>query len=204
MESSKNELDNIYLSYNKILYKLKLMNITTANGKEILHKDLVKAIHKMTIKHPTCRWQQKKENGRLNYILIEGYYWLLYVYFQNEKKQIDADIDFFCDRIKQYEELLHLESKNLFCEDVPYLELDSFFNRKERTIQKALKNIEKRYNKNYIIKRDIDYVSSDGIEILCKKYFKQKYLQILEEYKMELTELYIKADYPYDIVKKIL
>lgn len=204
MESSKNELDNIYLSYNKILYQFKIMNITTANGKEISHKDLVKAIYKMTTKHPTCRWQQKKQNCRLNYILIEGYYWLLYVYFQNEKKQIDADIDFFCDRIKQYEELLHLESKNLFCEDVPYLELDSFFNRKERTIQKALKNIEKRYNKDFIIKRDIDYVSSDGIEILCKKYFKQKYLQILEEYKMELTELYIKADYPYDIVKKIL
>ena len=202
--NSENEMDSIYLSYNKILYKLKLLNITTKNGKEISHKDLVKAIYKMTTKHPTCRWQQKKQNGRLNYILIEGYYWLLYVYFQNEKKQIDADIDFFCDRIKQYEELLHLESKNLFCEDVPYLELDSFFNRKERTIQKALKNIEKRYNKNFIIKRDIDYVSSDGIEILCKKYFKQKYLQILEEYKMELTELYIKADYPYDIVKKIL
>lgn len=202
--NSENEMDSIYLSYNKILYKLKLLNITTKNGNEISHKDLVKAIYKMTTKHPTCRWQQKRENGRLNYILIEGYYWLLYVYFQNKKKQIDADIDFFCDRIKQYEELLHLESKNLFCEDVPYLELDSFFNRKERTIQKALKNIEKRYNKDFIIKRDIDYVSSDGIEILCKKYFKQKYLQILEEYKMELTELYIKADYPYDIVKKIL
>lgn len=202
--NSENEMDSIYLSYNKILYKLKLLNITTKNGNEISHKDLVKAIYKMTTKHPTCRWQQKRENGRLNYILIEGYYWLLYVYFQNEKKQIDADIDFFCDRIKQYEELLHLESKNLFCEDVPYLELASFFNRKERTIQKALKNIEKRYNKNFIIKRNVDYVSSDGIEILCKKYFKQKYLQILEEYKMELTELYIKADYPYDIVKKIL
>ena len=124
--------------------------------------------------------------------------------FSKWKKANRCRYRFFCDRIKQYEELLHLESKNLFCEDVPYLELDSFFNRKERTIQKALKNIEKRYNKNFIIKRDIDYVSSDGIEILCKKYFKQKYLQILEEYKMELTELYIKADYPYDIVKKIL
>ena len=204
MVDSQNEINNIYLSYNNILNNFKLMNITTANGKEISHKDLVKAIYKMVTKHPTCRWQQKRENGRLNYILIEGYYWLLYVYFQNEKKQIDADIDFFCDRIKQYEELLHLESKNLFCKDVPYLELDSFFNRKERTIQKVLKNIEKRYNKNFIIKGDVDYVSSDGIEILCKNYFKQKYLQILEEYKMELTELYIKADYPYDIVKKIL
>lgn len=204
MLDSQNEINNIYLSYNKILNNFKLMNIFTANGKEISHKDLVKAIYKMTLKHPTCRWQQKRENGRLNYILIEGYYWLLYVYFQNEKKQIDADIVFFCDRIKQYENLLHLEPKNLFCEDIPIIKLDSFFNRKRRTIQKALKDIEKKYNKSYVIKRDVNYVLSDGIEILCKEYFKQKYLQMLEQYKMQLTELYIKAGYPYDITKKYL
>lgn len=28
--------------------------------------------------------------------------------------------------------------------------------------------------------------------------FKQKYLELLEKYKMELTEKYIKAGYPYD------
>ena len=43
------------------------------------------------------------------------------------------------------------------------------------------------------------YVYSKGIELLCKEYFKQKYLEILEDYKMELTEKYIKAGYPYDL-----
>ena len=41
-------------------------------------------------------------------------------------------------------------------------------------------------------------VSSRGVEWLCKNVFKQKYLELLEKYKMELTELYIKAGYPYD------
>ena len=39
--NSENEMDSIYLSYNKILYKLKLLNITTKNGKEISHKENV-------------------------------------------------------------------------------------------------------------------------------------------------------------------
>ena len=41
------------------------------------------------------------------------------------------------------------------------------------------------------------YVSSEGIELLCKECFKQKYLEILENYKMELTEKYIAAGFPY-------
>ena len=37
-----------------------------------------------------------------------------------------------------------------------------------------------------------------SIKWICKNVFKQKYLELLEKYKMELTELYIKAGYPYD------
>ncbi len=43
-------------------------------------------------------------------------------------------------------------------------------------------------------------ISSKGVEWICKNvFFKQKYLKLLEKYKMELTEKYIKAGYPYDI-----
>lgn len=42
------------------------------------------------------------------------------------------------------------------------------------------------------------FVSKEGIEWLCKKCFKQKYLELLEEYKMELTEKYIEVGYAYD------
>ena len=41
-------------------------------------------------------------------------------------------------------------------------------------------------------------ISKCGIEWLCKNCFKQKYLELLEEYKMELTEKYIEAGYIYD------
>lgn len=41
-------------------------------------------------------------------------------------------------------------------------------------------------------------VSKEEIEWLCKNCFKQKYLELLENYKMELTEKYIEAGYVYD------
>ena len=54
-------------------------------------------------------------------------------------------------------------------------------------------------NKNYRYKENGKFIiSKEGIEWLCKNCFKQKYLEILEQYKMELTELYIKRGYIYD------
>jgi predicted HNH restriction endonuclease len=41
-------------------------------------------------------------------------------------------------------------------------------------------------------------ISKEGVKWICKNVFKQKYLELLEKYKMELTELYIKAGYIYD------
>ena len=41
-------------------------------------------------------------------------------------------------------------------------------------------------------------VSNKGVEWLCKNTFKQKYLELLEKHKMELTELYIERGYIYD------
>ena len=41
-------------------------------------------------------------------------------------------------------------------------------------------------------------ISSKGVEWLSKNVFKQKYIELLEKYKMELTELYIERGYIYD------
>ena len=41
-------------------------------------------------------------------------------------------------------------------------------------------------------------ISKEGVQWICRNIFKQKYLELLEEYKMELTELYIDAGYVYD------
>ena len=198
--NSEQALDSVFLSYDKILKKLHLLGLTTKQGKEITELDLRKAIDVMLEKHPTCRWRSEKIRSRKYFILIEGYYWLLNVYFQKEKSLIDADINFFEDRIRLYEELLKVEkNKNWWNEDMDIKQLCKYFDRKEITIRKA---INKMCNSGlgeykFLIHGKV-VISSKGVEWLCKNVFKQKYLKLLEKKKMEFTEKYIKAGYIYD------
>ena len=154
----------------------------------------------MLKKHPTCRWRSEKVKSRKYFILAEGYAWLNQVYFQNEKLLTDADVDFFEDRIGQYEELLKVEHyENWWNEDMDIKQLCNYFNRKENTVRKAIKKMCDNGFKQYKFLFDGKIViSGKGVEWICKNVFKQKYLELLEKYKMELTEKYIKVGYPYD------
>ena len=195
---NESNLDEVFLSYDKILFRLNIKEIKTKEKKDITHKDLRKAITVMQMKHKNCRWKSEKIRSKNSYILIEGYYWLKYVYFNNEKKLIDADIEFFEERIKSYEKLLKVESKNLFERDMNLEELSRYFKRKYETIEKAIwKMIKVNSNYRYVLKNEF-VITKEGIEWLSKKCFKYKYLELLENYKMELTEKYIKAGYIYD------
>lgn len=199
VRDSENENNKIYLSYKKILNLLNIQNIKTSMNKDIDYKILLQAIRIMEKKHPICRWRQIRAKDNKHYILIEGFYWLSFVYFQHFQKQIDADIDFFKLRISQYQKLLNIKSKNFWLREYKLVELIDYFDRSEITIKKAISKMIK-YNKDYMFIRENKYfVTNEGIEWLCKNIFKQKYLEILEKYKMELTELYIKAGYPYDL-----
>ena len=199
VRDSENENNKIYLSYKKILNLLNIQNIKTSMNKDIDYKILLQAIRIMEKKHPICRWRQIRAKDNKHYILIEGFYWLSFVYFQHSQKQIDADIDFFKLRISQYQKLLNIKSKNFWLREYKLVELIDYFDRGEITIKKAISKMIK-YNKDYMFIRENKYfVTNEGIEWLCKNIFKQKYLEILEKYKMELTELYIKAGYPYDL-----
>ena len=199
VRESENENNKIYLSYKKILNLLNIQNIKTSMNKDIDYKILLQAIRIMEKKHPICRWRQIRAKDNKHYILIEGFYWLSFVYFQHSQKQIDADIDFFKLRISQYQKLLNIKSKNFWLREYKLVELIDYFDRSEITIKKAISKMIK-YNKDYMFIRENKYfVTNEGIEWLCKNIFKQKYLEILEKYKMELTELYIKAGYPYDL-----
>ena len=197
---SEQFLDSIFLSYNKILNRLHALGITTKNGKEISHMDLRKAIDVMIKKHPTCRWRSEKIRRRKYFVLIEGYYWLTQVYFQKEKSLIYADIDFFKLRIKQYEELLKIEhNENWWNNDMDIKQLCEYFNRQDITVRKAIKKMCDSGLEEYkFLVNNKVVISSKGVEWICKNVFKQKYLELLEKYKMELTKLYIEADYPYD------
>ena len=193
------EIEKIFVSYDRVLYRFKLLDIKTKNGKEITHKDLRQAVDIMNKKHPTCRWKCKKSTRKKHYILDEGFYWLLNVYFQYDKPMVDADIDYFEMRIKLYEDLLKVQPKIFWERDMYLFELENYFNRASETIRRAISKMLK-VNKNYRFVEDNKYkISKEGVEWLCKNCFKQKYLELLEKYKMELTEQYIKAGYPYDI-----
>ena len=152
----------------------------------------------MQRKHKNCRWKSEKIRSRNFYILIEGYYWLINVYFNSSMKLLDADIEFFEELIKQYEEILKLESKNLFDKDMKMQELVIYFNKKYETIEKAIwKKIKIHSNYRYVVNNEF-VITKEGIEWLCENCFKQRYLEILESYKMDLTEKFIKAGYIYD------
>lgn len=197
---SEQVLDSIFLSYNKILKRLDLLGITTKHGKEITHTDLRKAVDVMIKKHPTCRWRSEKIKSRKYFILIEGYEWLKRVYFQKEKSLTSADVDFFETRIKLYEDFLKVEhNENWWNEDMDVKQLCKYFNRKDITVRKAIKKMcDSGFEEYKVLVNGKVMISSKGVEWICKNVFKQKYLKLLEKYKMELTEKYIEAGYPYD------
>lgn len=154
----------------------------------------------MLKKHPTCRWRSEKVRSRKYFVLIEGYYWLLNVYFQKEKSLTDADIDFFENRISQYEELLKIQhDENWLNEDMDIKQLCEYFDRRDITVRKAVKKMcDNRFEQYKFLVDGKVVISSKGVEWICKNVFKQKYLELLEKKKMELTEKYIKAGYIYD------
>ncbi len=189
-----------FLSYNKVLKRLQLLEITTKHCKEVKHVDLRKAVDVMLKKHPTCRWRSEKVRSRKFFILVEGYDWIKSVYFKKEKSLIDADIEFFETRIKLYEDFLKIEhNENWGNEDMDIKQLEKYFNRAESSIIKAIKKMcDKGFSNYKYLDNNKVIISRKGVEWICKNVFKQKYLELLEKYKMELTELYIKAGYPYD------
>ena len=154
----------------------------------------------MLKKHPTCRWRSEKVKSRKYFILVEGYDRIKFVYFEKEKSLIDANVEFFETRIKLYEDFLKVEhNENWWNEDMDIKQLEKYFNRAESSIRKAIKKMCDNGFSNYkYLENNRVIISRKGVEWICKNVFKQKYLELLEKYKMDLTELYIKVGYPYD------
>ena len=78
-------------------------------------------------------------------------------------------------------------------------QLCRYFDREDITVRKAIKKMCDSGLEEYKFLDDNKVViSKDGVEWICKNVFKHKYLELLEKYKMELTDKYIEAGYPYD------
>ena len=122
------------------------------------------------------------------------------MYIFRQKNIVDADIDFFNMRIGLYEDLLKVTTKNFWNDDMYVYELPNYFNRVPGTIKNSIIKMNKATNGLYrYYENGKAKISKEGIEWLCKNHFKHKYLELLEEYKMELTEIYIERGYPYDV-----
>lgn len=101
--------------------------------------------------------------------------------------------------IKEYEKVLKVPPKTLWDKDLYIDELEEYFNRSAGTIKNNIIKMNKATNRIYRYKKDGKYIiSKQGIEWLCKNCFKQKYLELLEDYKMELTQKYMDEGYIYD------
>lgn len=109
-------------------------------------------------------------------------------------------LKFFENRIKQYEELLKIQhNENWWQEDMDIKHLCEYFNKKDITVRKAIKKMcDSGLEKYKFLVDNKIAISNKGVEWICKNVFKNKYLELLEKYKMELTELYIEAGYVYD------
>ena len=77
--------------------------------------------------------------------------------------------------------------------------LCKYFSRKDVSVRKEIRKMCNNGFSGYKTLNDGKVIiSGKGVEWICKNVFKQKYLELLEKYKMQLTEKYIKAGYIYD------
>ena len=75
------DFDKVFMSYNKILKLLNILNVKTKTGKEITHTDLRQAVLIMLKKHPTCRWRSTKHRSRRYLIFMKVFYGLdMYIF----------------------------------------------------------------------------------------------------------------------------
>lgn len=90
-------------------------------------------------------------------------------------------------------------NENWWNEDMDIKQLCNYFNRKDITVRKAIKRMcDSGFREyKYLINNKV-IICKEGVKWICKNVFKEKYLELLEEYKMQLTELYIEEGYPYD------
>lgn len=185
------------MNYKEIISDFDYRGLTTKGGKPITHTDLRKAVQVMQQKHSLCRWRSEKIKQRYYYIQYEGVIWLRDVYFNSyDIRFIDKDIKWFENRIIWYQNQFnknHIDypefSFNI--DTMNKIQLCKYFDKSISTIENALRKYETHTSfKNRHYKNGKLQIQKDAIIWLIKNQFKDKYIEILEAYKMELTEIF--------------
>lgn len=205
MPNSEDIRKLIFMNYKEILEDFQKRKMKTKRGAEISHTDLRYAIQVMNEKHSSCRWQSEKIKKRYYYIQYEGVIWLREVYFSDyESKLIDKDVVWFRNRIQWYQRQfdknnIEYPKFELKINDMTKKELSIYMNKSVSTIENGLRDYEKATGENIRKYEDGELkISESTIEWLIKNKYKNKYLQLLEDYKMLLTEIYKKNGGYYD------
>lgn len=197
MLSSEDIRKLIFMDYKEILSDFNAREMRTKGGNQITHTDLRKAVCVMQKKHSLCRWQSERIRKRYYYIQYEGVLWLRDVYFNlYDMRFIDKDIKWFENRIIWYQS--QFNKNNIDYPEFKFnintmnkIQLCKYFDRSISTIENALRRYEativskNRYYENGKLK-----VGEDAIIWLTKNQFKDKYIELLEAYKTELTEIF--------------
>lgn len=195
----------IFMNYKEILEDFQKRKMKTKNGTKISHNDLRYAVQVMNKKHSSCRWQSEKIKKRYYYIQYEGVIWLREVYFSDyDSKLIDKDLMWFKNRTYWYQQ--QFEKNNIEypkfqfkINDMTKKELSIYINRSISAIENGLRDYEKATGENIRKYENGELkINKVAIEWMIKNKFKNKYLQLLEDYKMLLTEIYKKNGGYYD------
>lgn len=197
MPSSEDVRKLMFMNYKEILSDFNNRGLTTKGSKPITHTDLRKAIQVMQQKHSLCRWRSERIKQRYYYIQYEGVLWLRNVYFNSyDMKFIDKDIKWFKNRIIWYQN--QFDKNNIDYPEFSFnvdtmnkIQLSRYFDKSISTIENALRMYEKNTSlKDRCYKDGKLQVQSSAVIWLIENQFKYKYIEILESYKMELTEIF--------------
>lgn len=197
MPSSEDVRKLMFMNYKEIISDFNNRGLTTKGGKPITHTDLRKAIQVMQQKHLLCRWRSERIEQRYYYIQYEGVLWLRNVYFNSyDMKFIDKDIKWFKNRIMWYQN--QFDKNNIDYPEFSFnidtmnkIQLCKYFDKSISTIENALRMYEKNTSsKDRCYKDGKLQIQSSAVIWLIENQFKYKYIEILESYKMELTEIF--------------
>ena len=189
-------LCNKLIKKNDLLTSLNNENILTKTFLPISETNLEVALIRMQQKHPNENWVIKNNRKEICQISTEGVEWIKNVYFSHCKISfIDKEILFFYNKTLYLQNWLknHQISTSNFENSISNMskkELLSFLNRSESTLKRAVSEMKKNSEldyKNYMDNKV--YFSSEQIIWLLKNKFKYKYLELLENYKLELEQI---------------
>lgn len=147
------------------------------------YKNFMWHLNDMRKRHKQQQWYLK---GKID---NEGINWLIEVgYNYNYSRLIDAEIDFFKNRIYHYQDILNQSHHLLDYKDMNILELESYFNRSNRSIKSSIQKLMLHHSSYKYYSGRRTYITKEGVKFIEENYYKREYLKRLEKLHLELKE----------------